>query len=336
MILGTELIQRQKGVALVVVLLVVALVSVIATDMTGNLQREIRRSANLFDYQQAKYYVLGAEKFAIATLQQEIKDNPNRDDLDQGWATQGLYFPVDGGDLTGVIRDVNQCFNLNSLVSFDSENGYIVNNEGVAQSVYRRLLSSLALPEGLANSLVDWLDSDDQVSGMDGAEDLEYQLLTPDYRAANNLIVDVSELRLIQGYTHDVVKRLRPYVCALPEAGYLKININTIEKEKPELLTMLIDKLSADKAKSILAERALSGYDDMASFWQLEALAGIEIDSKTKSVLQLDSDYYMLRARARIGRGHDELTSLFKQVSKEKVQIIWRRFGELDQLGKIE
>jgi len=315
---------------------VVALVSIIATDITGNLQREIRRSGNLFDYQQAKYYALGAEKFAIATLQQNIKDNPDRDDLDQGWATQGLYFPVEGGDLTGVITDVNRCFNLNSLVMYDAEKGYIANNEAMPQHVYRRLLTSLALPEGLTGSLLDWLDSDEKVSGMDGAEDLEYQLLSPAYRAANNLIVDVSELRLIQGYTHDVVQRLYPYVCALPEAGYLKININTIEKEKPELLTMLIDKLSIDKATIILAERAQSGYHDMASFWQLDALAGIDVDSKIKSVLQLESDYYMLQAKARIGRGHDGLTSLFKQVGKKKVQIIWRRFGQLEQYGKTE
>ena len=322
--------NKQAGVALVVVLLVVALVSMIATDLTGRLQYEIRRSANIFDKQQAQYYALGAEKFAIATLQQDIKDSPDRDDLDQAWATQGLYFPVEGGDLTGVITDANRCFNLNSLVSDKEELGYVADKNSTAYNAYRSLLLLLALPEGLSDSLVDWIDSDEQVFSMDGAEDLDYELLTPAYRAANSLIVDVSELRLIQGYTAEVVKTLRPYVCALPEAGYLKLNVNTLDKEKPELLSMMIKNLSVSNAATVLAEREQSGYDDMTSFWQLDALAGIEVDGKAKSVLQLDSDYYFLRAKARIGRGHEGLTTLFKQVNKEKVQIIWRRFGTIE------
>ena len=321
---------QQKGVALVVVLLVVALVSMIATDLTGRLQREVRRSANLFDHQQARYYALGAEKFAIAILQSDIKDSPDRDDLDQSWATKGLYFPVEGGDLTGTITDVNRCFNLNSLVSKKDDSSYVASKESIAYQAYQRLLDLLGLPTSLVDSLADWLDSDSQAMGMDGAEDREYEILTPAYRAANNLIVDVSELSLIQGYTDEVVTRLKPYVCAVPEAGYLQLNINTIDVDKPELLSMLIKDLSVKSAATLLAERAQAGYDDLASFWQSSTLAGIEIEGKAKSVVQLDSDYYQLQAQARIGRGHESVTTLFKQVDKEKVHIIWRRFGTIE------
>jgi len=54
--------HKQQGVALGVVLLVVALVAIIATDLMSRLQRETRRSANMFDHQQAQFYALGAEK----------------------------------------------------------------------------------------------------------------------------------------------------------------------------------------------------------------------------------------------------------------------------------
>jgi len=321
--------NKEKGVALVVVLLVVALVSLIATDLTGRLQREIRRSANVFDHQQAQYYTLGAEKFAMAVLQQSIKDKPERDDLAQAWATQGLYFPVEGGDLTGAITDMNRCFNLNSIATKQEGAGLVVDKKAIAYRSYQRLLSLLGLPSGLSDSLADWLDSDEQVGGIDGAEDLEYELLTPAYRAANGLMIEVSELRLIQGYTPDVMKKLRPYVCALPEDNW-QLNINTIDQDKPELLAMLIENLSLSSAATILAERKQSGYDDLASFWQLEAFAGLEIDSQVKAVVQLDSDYYMLRAKANIGRGHEGLTSLFKQVNKGKIQIMWRDFGAVE------
>ena len=317
--------NKEKGVALIVVLLVVALVSMIATDLTGRLQREIRRSTNVFDHQQAQSYTLGAEKFAIAVLEKDLDDHPERVDLAQAWATQGLYFPVEGGDLTGVITDASSCFNVNSIVSRQNELGYIADKEGVAYQAYLRLLTLLGLSQGLGDSLADWLDSNQQVGGMDGAEDLDYELLTPAYRAANGLIVDVSELNLIQGYTADIMKKLRPYVCALPD-NYLKLNINTIDREKPELLAMLIKDLPVSSAATLLAERKQSGYDSLISFWQLEALAGLEIDTKTKAMLRITSDYYLLRARAQIGRGHQELTTLFKHVNKQ-IHIIWRHFG---------
>ena len=119
-------------------------------------------------------------------------------------------------------------------------------------------------------------------------------------------------------------------MCAVPEAGYFQLNINTIDVDKPELLSMLIKDLPVQGAATLLAERAQSGYDDLASFWQSSTLAGIEIEGKAKSVIQLDSDYYQLQAKARIGRGHEGLTTLFKQVDKEKVNIIWRRFGTIE------
>ena len=121
------------------------------------------------------------------------------------------------------------------------------------------------------------------------------------------------------------MKKLRPYVCALPD-NYLKLNINTIETDKPELLAMLIKDLAVSSAATLLAERKQSGYDSLISFWQLEALAGLEIDTKTKAMLRITSDYYLLRARAQIGRGHQELTTMFKHVNK-KIHIIWRHFG---------
>lgn len=319
--------HKQKGVALVVVLLVVALVAVIASSITEHSQREIRRSANILDFQQARSYALGAEHFAISVLNKQVKDSPDRDDLSQTWATEGLYFPVEGGDLTGVITDLNACFNLNSLVQDKQELGLVADEDSLAFKSFQQLLTLLDLNPKLAVAVADWLDSDERTDSIDGAEDLEYQLLDPPYRAANNLIYDISELLLIQGFNQENMNRLKPYVCAIPQAGYFKININTISTDKPEILSMLIPDLSLDKASLLLAQRAQSGYDELQSFWQQQELAGIEVDPKSKSVIQLDSDYYQLQSKARIGRGHASLITLFEQIDTERVRILWRKFG---------
>ena len=56
--------QKQSGVALLVVLLVVALVSIIATEMGGRLQLQVKRAANIKDSNQAYWYAMGAEEYA--------------------------------------------------------------------------------------------------------------------------------------------------------------------------------------------------------------------------------------------------------------------------------
>jgi len=322
--------KLQRGIALVVVLLVVALVSVIATGLSGQLQREIHRSANTQNHEKALQYVNGLEHLAIVVLQQNGKDNPKRKDLSQVWATQGLFFPVDGGDLTGTITDRNHCFNINSLVDFQVETKtYLANKESVNYVLYKRLLASLGLPIALAEPLSDWLDSNAEPNGLEGAEDEVYEQIESPYRAANNLMTNTSELRLIKGYTAEVIKTLSPYICALPEAGYLKININTLEPEKPELLMMLIEGLDIEEASALLTARQIGGYDNMAQFWQQHELTGLHAIVGAESIMQLNSDYFYLQAKANIDRSYAGLTTLFKQ-SGIDVEVLWRQYGRIE------
>lgn len=323
--------KQQSGIALVVVLLVVALVSVIATGLSGQLQREIQRSSNIQSHGQALQYAKGLEHLAIVVLQQNGKDNPKRKDLSQTWAAQGLYFPVDGGDLTGTITDRNHCFNVNSLVDFQAETKiYLANKDSVNYVLYKRLLASLGLPITLAESLRDWLDSDAEPNGLEGAEDEVYEVMVPPYRSANNLITNISELKLIQGYTNEVMEKLSSYVCALPEAGYLKLNANTLDPDKPELLMMFIDGLAVDAASALLVARDNDGYDNMAQFWQQHELTGLDLIAGSESIMQLNSDYFYLQAKANIDRSYVGLTTLFKQRGIV-VEVLWRQYGRIEQ-----
>ena len=322
--------KKQQGVAIIVVLLVVALVSVIATDLTARLQRETRRSSNIFDHEQALQYVSGLEQLAVLLLKQHKAASPERADLSQPWATRKLHFPVEGGELTGTLKDRNSCFNLNSLVLQQDEGSYVVDNTAIAYVLYRRLLEVLGLPISLSEPLADWLDSDKQARGLDGAEDSVYEAKDPSYRAANTLMLNKSELYLLEGYSKEIVKKLSPYVCALPEAGYLHLNVNTLEAGKPELLMMLIKNLDAATATAVLATRKDKGYASMDEFWQQDVLAGLEIVKDAKPVLQLNSGYFYLQASSKIGRGYAGLTALLTQNGEGPTDISWRRFGRIE------
>lgn len=114
--------RQQRGVALIAVMMVVALVVVIAVGMSGRLQLQLQRQMNLQDRQQALWLALGAEEFTRRLLKRSAvgKDNVN---LSQNWAQQGTTFPVDQGSITGSITDLQACFNLNALQKPQQEAG---------------------------------------------------------------------------------------------------------------------------------------------------------------------------------------------------------------------
>ncbi|WP_417665723.1 type II secretion system minor pseudopilin GspK [Pseudidiomarina sp.] len=109
---------KQRGVALLMVLLVVALVSVMAVTLSGRLQTSVLRTGNLQQAEQAYWYWLSAEEIVTELLQTELSESDNVAHQQQMWYQQsesGNLYPVDGGAIQGKIKDLHSCFNLNSL-----------------------------------------------------------------------------------------------------------------------------------------------------------------------------------------------------------------------------
>jgi general secretion pathway protein K len=71
----------------------------------------------------------------------------------------------------------------------------------------------------LSDAMADWIDSDERPAP-NGAEDDVYRAGPVPYRPPNRLIGDVSELRAVRGMTPVLYQRLRPWLCALPAAGF--------------------------------------------------------------------------------------------------------------------
>ncbi|WOH36683.1 type II secretion system minor pseudopilin GspK [Thalassotalea fonticola] len=117
-------LQRQTGVALITVMLVVAIAVVLATKMSSALIFQIQRTDNLNSNQQAYWYAMGAEAFAksVLTLSFKEKDDKAVTHLGQPWASGETSFPVDLGTISGEITDMHACFNLNSLINKKQNN----------------------------------------------------------------------------------------------------------------------------------------------------------------------------------------------------------------------
>ncbi|WP_417658822.1 type II secretion system minor pseudopilin GspK [Pseudidiomarina sp.] len=115
---------KQRGVALLMVLLVVALVSVMAVTLSGRLQTSVLRTGNLQQAEQAYWYWLSAEEIVTELLRTELSESDNVAHQQQMWYQQsesGNLYPVDGGAIQGKIKDLHSCFNLNSLRAADRD-----------------------------------------------------------------------------------------------------------------------------------------------------------------------------------------------------------------------
>jgi general secretion pathway protein K len=298
---------NQKGVALLTALLVVALVAVAATSMASRQQLDIRRTATLLHSDQALSYVLGAESWASVVLRRDLEDGAV-DTLDEDWSTQLPASLVEGGSVQGRILDMQGRFNLNNLVREGEPDP-----QAVAQ--YRRLLRAVGLEERLADALVDWIDSDVDVRFPDGAEDEAYLLLQPPYRAANRHLHSVSELLLVKDYDQEAVDKLRPVVCALPQASPL--NVNTASAL---VLSTLADDLSESDGEALVEGRGEEGYQGKDEFLQQPALAGKEINP---GWVDVRTQWFRFIGEANVGQGRVRLSSLLQRLDRE-VRVVRR------------
>ncbi len=218
---------QQRGVALVTTLLMVALITVTVTVMATNQQRSIQLAQNRQTQLQLRNLAGAGEKFAMAVLRRDRQegDRNNSDSTEDFWAQSLPPVPVDGATVEGCVIDLGGKFNLNNLVD---ENG---NPDNIEFQVFERLLTALTIDSIKAAAVLDWIDSNIDVTGADGAEDDFYTGQTPSYRAANGLMVSPTELLLVKGFRvtdegglddYDV---LLPHISTLPQGT--AINVNT-------------------------------------------------------------------------------------------------------------
>jgi general secretion pathway protein K len=278
--------HREKGVALVIVLGLVAIIGAWASQAAYEDMVSLRRAENMQDAMRAVQASQSAFAMAKQLLRQDVRDS-QQDDMDEGWAQQTPPFPLDDGMVTGYVYDANRHINLNDLVD---GKGQLRPNEF---AVMRRLFSSLELDPGLVEALADWMDADDRPLGSNGAEDAAYYDKL--YRVKNARLDRWDELRLIRGFDQKVLARLAEaaMVRAVPlGGGVTAININTAGKV---VLLALFEKMTDVDAEAIIAGRP---YADVVTAIANQPWA-VGVDTARLSV---SSDVFMVRTEARFGR----------------------------------
>ena len=299
--------NSQRGAAVIVAMLIVALAAIAASSLAFRNQIEWRKLENRADLDQARWVLRTADQWAASVLADDAR-NSSVDYLGEGWAQKLPPVEAEGYRLSGNIVDQDGRFNLNNLAP-----GGKVDNRQLA--IFQRLLRNLHLPDDLALNIADWIDADD-VSLKDGSPESAYYLkLDPPCRPANRPLISVYALNRVKDMTTDSLRTLTPFVTALPTTT--PVNVNTAA---PEVLAALVDGLSLDQAYGLAAKRDRSYFRNTTDFTQLlpQGLAVAE------DLVSVSSSYFIVTAQATHGRIAIGSRALLQRSGYATPVLIWR------------
>ena len=299
-----------RGMALLLVLVIVALLTSLLTDLAYSTMVDMRLTETFRDNTRAYYLAKGGINAGRMILQE---DRNTYDSLDELWSKGVPSYPVGEGSVTIHIEDQDGKLAVNGLVNGNSPQTILVDR-------FYRLLVAMELdqqadPAELTAALIDWLDAgedpfaelhtDGLSMPVSGAEDLYYRSLPQAYRCKNGPLDTLQELSLVKGFTPEIVERLRPHL-AINDT--VQVNINTATTEVLMALDLQIDR---DTAETIIAYRQTEPVENVA---QLEDVLVQQVYIVLKTLANLEqlgtsSRRYRIETSAQVNDGSRRLVA---------------------------
>ena len=270
-------VKSQRGIALITVMLVLAVVTIVLVSMSSDRQMDIRRTENQRRSIQAWEYVYGIEAWAESQLKVDFANN-QYDVLMDHWSIPLVSKLTSEGSVKANISELQGRINLNNL---------LVEGKASDEDVQRlrRLFTNLDIKPDLVDAILDWIDPDMEIRYPHGAEDETYAKFIPPFRSANVPFADINELLRIQGITLDDFKKMLPYLYVAD--GYEPININTASVE---VLRTFAPNIRKDQAESLYRASG-KPFKKVEEFLEEEVIDGISINKESISV---DSQNFLL------------------------------------------
>ena len=317
---------KQKGVALITVLLIVAICALLATQLISEQQIQFRRTLNQLQGDRAFHYVMSAEEWGRELLIRDAKDT-EQDDLGDNWATLLPPLEVDGGMMLLAAEEMHGRFNLNNLVI----NGVV---DAKQVEIFQRLLENLELSPDLVWPLIDWLDKNDQPTEPYGIEADEYSELRPPYRPANQLMTSPDELAAVIGFTPEIQSKLVGHIVALPvpDDGVQRVTLININFIAEPLLRALSEKMKGAETELLIEQAVEDGFNSVNDFLTVlndnnQSITGLGA-SVDKTLLSVKSEYFLLSYQGSFKPVLLKNHSILHRDSDDNVQIVSRAQGD--------
>lgn len=323
--------RAQQGAALIIVLMLFAILMAISVEVLYRLDRFRTRTDNLLSWDQRYQIALAAEAVAIQALIDDLENDGTRSELTDDcvtdrWGVQIPPTPYEGALLTASVQDLQGRFNLNWVVT--AENGQYVHNP-IAISYLEHLLAAL-LPDPsraavLALEMADWIDTDNLVNGIDGAEDGEYR----DRRTPNTLAAHESELRALRSFRPEDSggPAFWSYLTALPPVTLL--NVNTAPA--PVLDAVLSNTVGNAGTQQILALREQGAITSISTLMGQAPFTSLNPAQRTalESMLTVRSDYFQVMVDVKMGETVTRLVTRIARPDNGPVVVFSRQLVPL-------
>lgn len=258
------LLGRERGVALIVTLLVLVLIVAVVWEVFRVGARAAQTGAYGRDSIRAELVAEAGVSAAEIALRVDAGNN-SYDTLDEIWSRPVPAMDLGEGTIHVSVEDEERKLNVNKLVL---PNGNAPDDQRLA--VFRLLLEILEIDPSLADAVVDWLDNDD-TPRVGGAESGYYLALPHPHKAKNDLFDSVEELRLVRGITPGILEKLRPFV-TVHSSG--KVNINTAPKAVLMCLSAGQDAADAGAITGSVADEIIT-YREGTPFRQIEEIGNV-------------------------------------------------------------
>jgi general secretion pathway protein K len=314
-------LARQRGVALLVAIVIFAFATMVAAAVTYSKAMTARRAAATFTLEQALQAGMAAE--ALASIALEKDGGATRTETTQDWAQtqQPVELEETGVWIAAQLEDMSGRFNLNSVVQWDKATKVFVEDPHQV-AVFRTILADLDIDQRYAELLVDWIDTDIAPLSA-GGEDTLYLAQVPPYRPPNTFIWHPSELLALPGFGRENYQKIAPYVTALPydvplnACTAIGLVLDATLNDPNNQVQYRNEDLPTLREKGCYPVKNV--YTGVIANPQLKGEVDGHVDEK--------SSWFRLRTNIRIGTAEFVLYSLLFVEGTNKVRTVQRSFG---------
>jgi general secretion pathway protein K len=202
--------SSRDGIALLMVMMTVIVLSAIVGSMAISMSTEMRLARNTTYDAQMEWMGRSGVELARYALANKCPEQKNIDALNQFWAggtspcsndvenVSLKNFPLGLGHITVTITDMERKWDIN----------LVCNPRQPQREIMQKALTEVGVTDAeqsstIIDSILDWVNPN-STSGFSGAKSDYYMHLNPPYYCKNGIIDDMSELLLIKGITPDI------------------------------------------------------------------------------------------------------------------------------------
>jgi general secretion pathway protein K len=303
--------SRERGVALLTALMVLALASLLAYGLIEQGRLALDRASGKQRAAQASALADGIFDYALIALLRDQAES-STDHNEEVWAKPLPPLPVLNGVVTGVMTDLNGRINVNGFAATRQD------QRDFTRTTLTQLLVNLAMNPQIAGRIEDAIDADDASLG--GGEDVDYMAARPSARAPNRTLLDISELRALPGLSSTEFAQLEPFLCAIDKEATL--NINTASWQ----VLMSLDKnISEDLAKKLWREGRANFSDKSIFVQEVFQGANLTLSDKVQNNIDFKSSYFIVRARIKLDGIEYRHRAL---LNRSESEVVWRVQGD--------